>query len=230
MGYAFMNATAPIFRFRVWLIVLLYLSGFLAPWQWLLHSSTSTLWLTASTLLARTGWLDLAAATLTVTNVAFGCLVAGALLRVWGAAYLGHFLVRDSSMHGNRLIASGPYRYLRHPLYLGLWLQGLGISILMPLSGALFFLAAFSALLVLLAITEMRFLAGRASDETEGRPQWGQALVGEVLPIAFTACFAAFAWRYNAHILIKCLLVCYGVSLVLQALLPSAATRAAIPS
>ena len=126
-GLPTMNPTAPIFRFRLWLIPLLYLLGFLAPWQWLLHSSNSTLWLTASTLLARTGWLGLAAATQTVTDVALGCLAIGALLRVWGAAYPGPLLEREASMHGNRLIASGPYRYLQHPLSLGLWLQGLGI-------------------------------------------------------------------------------------------------------
>jgi hypothetical protein len=150
--------------------------------------------------------------------------VAGALLRIWGTAYLGYLLVHDTAMRGNRLITSGPYRYFQHPLYLGLWLQGLGISILMPLSGALFFLVAFSGFLVLLAVTEMRFLAGRVRADVESSPRWGAALVAEVLPTAFTVCFAVFAWRYNAHILIKCLLVCYGISLVLQALLPRSAT------
>jgi hypothetical protein len=28
-----------------------------------------------------------------------------------------------------------------------------------------------------------------------------------------------FAWRYNARILIQCLLICYGVSLVIRAML-----------
>jgi hypothetical protein len=49
------------------------------------------------------------------------------------------------------------------------------------------------------------------------RPHWLQALVAETYPIAFTLCFAIFAWRYNARILIQCLLICYGCSLVIRA-------------
>ncbi len=219
-----MTATPGLFRFRVLLIVLLYLLGFLAPWQWLFHSSNSTLWLTASTWFARSGGLGLATATLTVTSLALGCLLIGALLRIWGTAYLGPLVVRDTAMHGDRLIAAGPYRYFRHPLYLGSWLQGLGISVLMPLSGALFFVAAFSGLLLLLVFGEKRFLAGRLRSDTAKIPQWGAALLAESFAIAFTVCFAVFAWRYNAHILIRCLLICYGLSLVAYALLPRRAS------
>src|ERR1700678_4558526 len=77
-----MNLAALGFRFRVFVFVLLYLLGFWAPWAWQ-SGSRGSLWLAASTWAARTGWLGLADATLAVTLAALGCLVLGAILRVW---------------------------------------------------------------------------------------------------------------------------------------------------
>jgi protein-S-isoprenylcysteine O-methyltransferase Ste14 len=234
-----MSAAALAFRFRVFIFVLLYVLGFLPPWDFS-SGRRSTLWLKASTLLARSGWISLAAATLAVTLAALACLVAGAILRVWGTAYLGSGVMRDSALQGEGLVAAGPYRHLRNPLYLGAWLLALGASILMPLDGALFFLPAFSIFVLLLITTEERFLSaklGTAYQQYRGlvprllprfaagaapataRPHWAQAVLAETYPIAFTLCFTVFAWRYNARVLIQCLLVCYGVSLVIRALI-----------
>ena len=49
-------------------------------------------------------------------------------------------------------------------------------------------------------------------------PRWLQALLAETYPVAITLCFAVLAWRYNARILVQCVLICYGVSLVVRAL------------
>lgn len=224
------------FRFRVPIFLLLYSLGFLAPWGHLIPAWTKgTLWLAASTVLARSGWIGLAAATLTVTIVALGCLAAGAALRVWGTTFLGSAVMRGAALHGDRIVAAGPYRYMRNPLYLGSWLLALAVSILMPPSGALFFLLSTSAFLLFLISAEEGFLSATGGDTyqhylravprllprfTSGatpspaRPLWADALLAELFPISFTVCFAAFAWRYNARILIQCLLVCYGLSLV----------------
>jgi protein-S-isoprenylcysteine O-methyltransferase Ste14 len=233
-----MNAAALAFRFRVFIFVVLYLLGFLPPWDFL-SGSRGTLWLAASTLLARSGWISLAAATLVVTLVSLTCLVMGAILRVWGAAYLGSGVMRGSAMQGDQFVAAGPYRYVRNPLYLGSWLLALGVSILMPLSGAAFFLLAFSIFTLFLISAEERFLSAKQGDvyqqyrrrvprllprmaagsvASSAHAQWVQALLAETYPIAMTLCFAVFAWRYNARILIQCVLVCYGLSLVVRAL------------
>jgi hypothetical protein len=116
----------------------------------------------------------------------------------------------------------------------------LGASILMPLDGALLFLPAFSIFVFLLIATEERFLSAKLGNAYQQyrslvprllprfaagaalapvRPHWVQAVLAETCPIAFTLCFAVFAWRYNARILIQCLLICYGVSLVIRAML-----------
>lgn len=233
-----MTAAALVFRLRVLIFVLLYLLGFLAPWEFR-SGSHGTLWLAASTLLARTGWIGLAAATLAVTIAALASLALGAILRVWGTAYLGSAVMSGLAMQGDVLVAAGPYRYVRNPLYLGSWLLALGVSILMPPGGAAFFLPAFSVFVLFLISAEERFLAAKQGDvyrqylrrvpsllprrKATGAlssvlPQWGPALLAETYSITITLCFAALAWRYNARILIRCVLMCYGLSLVVRAL------------
>jgi protein-S-isoprenylcysteine O-methyltransferase Ste14 len=240
-----MSAAALAFRFRVPIFLLLYGLGFLPPWDYS-SGGLSTLWLAASTLLARSGSISLGSATIAVTVAALVCLAAGAGLRVWGTAYLGSGVMRDSALHGEGLVAAGPYRHLRNPLYLGSWLLALGTSILMPADGALFFLPTFSIFVLLLIATEERFLSAKLGDgyqqyrrlvprwlpriaagagSSDARPHWGQAVLAETYPITFTLCFTALAWRYNARFLMQCLLICYGLSLVARAMIkgPTAA-------
>jgi protein-S-isoprenylcysteine O-methyltransferase Ste14 len=234
-----MNLVALGFRFRVILFVLLYMVGFFPPWDWR-SGSHNSLWLAASTLVARSGWLGLASATLTVTVAALGCLVLGAILRVWGTAYLGSGVMRDTRLRGEAFVAAGPYRYVRNPLYLGAWLLSLGVSILMPPGGAAFFLPAFTLFSLVLISAEERFLSATQGEAYQQycrrvprlfplrmagdaaspvRPRWLQAVLAETYPIGITICFAVFAWRYNARILVRCVLVCYGLSLVVRALM-----------
>jgi protein-S-isoprenylcysteine O-methyltransferase Ste14 len=239
-GLAAMIAAELAFRFRVFIFVLLYLLGFLAPWEFG-RGHPGTLWLTASTLLARSGWISLAAATVAVTLVSLACLVIGTILRVWGTAYLGSGVMRGARMQGDQFVAAGPYRYVRNPLYLGSWLLALGVSVLMPASGAAFFLVAFSIFVLLLISAEERFLSAKQGDVYEQyrqnvarlrprltgggaattpavRAHWVQAFLAETYPVAITLCFGVLAWRYNARILVRCVLICYGVSLVVRAL------------
>ena len=234
-----MNAGTLAFRFRVFIFVLLYVIGFLAPREFR-SGHQGTLWLAASTLLARSGWISVAAATVAVTLVSLACLVVGTILRIWGTAYLGSGVMRGAAMQGEAFVAAGPYRYVRNPLYLGSWLLALGVSVLMPPSGAAFFLVAFSVFVLLLIRAEERFLSAKQGEmyqqyrrrvprlwprfiggnaaTSAARPRWGEALLAETYPVTITLCFAVLAWRYNARILVQCVLICYGVSLVVRAL------------
>ncbi|HEY6766380.1 MAG TPA: hypothetical protein VI386_16605, partial [Candidatus Sulfotelmatobacter sp.] len=107
-----------------------------------------------------------------------------------------------------------------------------------------FFLVAYSVFVLLLIRAEERFLstkqgdvyqqyrqnvprlwprlwtrtAGSQAAPSAARPRWVQALWAETYPVAITLCFAALAWRYNARILVRCVLISYGVSLVVRAL------------
>jgi protein-S-isoprenylcysteine O-methyltransferase len=58
-------------------------------------------------------------------------LLGGGLALRWAAILtLGRFFTPDVAVHqGHRLVASGPYRYLRHPSYTGLLAAFLGLGL-----------------------------------------------------------------------------------------------------
>ncbi|MGB6131423.1 MAG: isoprenylcysteine carboxylmethyltransferase family protein [Acidobacteriaceae bacterium] len=237
-----MKATQFEFRFRVWIAALLYVLGFWAPWtRYGNVAPDTTAWLALSTLLARWGWLPLSQATVLVTSLAIACVFLGSALRIWGTAYLGNSVVHSGAMHAEQVMASGPYRHTRNPLYLGTWIFSIGVAILMPPSGAVFFLLATILFYFRLILGEEDYLTkqqGAAYLEYRQRvprivpsllprlaspgvsPRWLQALLGESYTFAFACCFAVLAWRYEADLLIRCILICFGLSLVTRAFMP----------
>lgn len=239
-----MKATHFEFRFRFVIILLLYVLGFWAPWTWTAGRyapPASTAWLGLSTILAHLGWLNLEAATLLVTGIAILAGLAGAVLRVWGTAYLSASVVHSGAMHGEQIMAAGPYRHVRNPLYLGSFFMAISIAILMPPSGALVFLVLIGLFYLRLILGEEAFLTGQMGEtyleyrnkvprllpslrpripQSPAHPQWGTSLLAEFLPAGWGLCLAALAWRYDPRLLVRCLLVCLGISLVARALLP----------
>jgi len=165
--------------------------------------------------------------------------VAGALLRIWGTAHIGVETMLSRPMVAGQVVASGPYRHVRNPLYLGSLLGFVPMVLLMPLAGAVFATAALCLLYLRLIGGEEAHLAERLGEPyaayrlqvprlvprlrpavpTEGaRPQWLRATAAEFFPVSFTLCFAVLAWRYNAELLMRCVAVCFGASLVVRAL------------
>jgi protein-S-isoprenylcysteine O-methyltransferase Ste14 len=67
---------------------------------------------------------------------------AAALLRTWGTAYLNPEVMVDMQMHTSRLVADGPYRYVRNPLYLGNILLGIGFGLMASRVGFVILVAA----------------------------------------------------------------------------------------
>lgn len=56
--------------------------------------------------------------------------IAGVSLRYWGILHLRHQFTRHVVVRPeDELVSSGPYRYLRHPLYTGLLLIAFGFSL-----------------------------------------------------------------------------------------------------
>lgn len=62
--------------------------------------------------------------------VAIAAVLMGfsSLWRTWGSAYLGADVVNDRRLHTERLVADGPYRFTRNPLYFGNMLMALGLG------------------------------------------------------------------------------------------------------
>jgi len=87
---------------------------------------------------------------------AFGALslTVAAFLRSWGTAYLQADVMRDSHVHTERLLADGPYRYVRNPLYLGNILMAVGVGLMASRIGFLILLFAMTVFVFRLLLRE----------------------------------------------------------------------------
>lgn len=62
---------------------------------------------------------------------AIGLIGGGVALRVWGLIHLRHYFSELIVIRNDhKLITAGPYRYLRHPLHVGLLLQIAGFAVI----------------------------------------------------------------------------------------------------
>lgn len=243
-----MRASVWEYRLRFLLHVVVFVVGFWPFWEPWLGLSTRSTWLVLSAMLARQGWLGFQAATEVLLVVAILFAALGAWLRVWGAAYVGAGVVQSPSMHGQAMLADGPYRRTRNPLYLGTLLHTMGVSLLMPPAGAIFAIAAIWILQVRLALAEEPFLEARFGqpylDYKAGVPQflpsprplvpagkahahWLQAILGESYMLGVVITLAGFGWSFNSLPLLRGILISLGISLVLRAFLPGVARKTA---
>jgi len=66
-----------------------------------------------------------------------GVVTMGAFIRSWAESYLHSSIVHDAALHGEHLVADGPYRRVRNPLYLGNLFLAVGLGFLASRSGFL---------------------------------------------------------------------------------------------
>jgi protein-S-isoprenylcysteine O-methyltransferase Ste14 len=236
-----MKATAFEFRFRMLIVLAVTALSFWAPWiQFLgIGSGRSLLeWLALQ--LSRTGIVSFTVAVPLV--IVTGALIAGtgAALRICGTAYLGSEIVKHQQMQAAGIMADGPYRYLRNPLYLGLWLVCVATAFLMPVTGALVSIILLGIFIYRLTLGEEAFLTPRLGDSYQtylravprliprlcasippagSKPRWGQALIYEMYPIGIFLILACVSWSYNNQLMLQALLVAFGLALVGRALL-----------
>ena len=236
-----MKATALEFRFRFLILIVIYLLGFVAPWDQWLHLDTIRTWQLIASWPTRAGWLSFNTATIVV--LVFGIIWAlkGAILRTWATAYLGPSIVQDKAMHGEGVVAAGPYRHLLNPLYLGTLLHTLALALLMPPSGAIFCIVAVFLFQLRLIGGEESFLTAKLGEPylayrakvpslfpaitprvpaSTLEPNWPTAFLGEIYMWGVVITFAFFGWRYNSMLLIKGVLISLGASLIIRAFLP----------
>jgi len=245
-----MKASNFEFRFRVWIMAALVTLGFFAPWiefapDWLHVGTRTSAWL----------WLgfELGGLGLTATS---GIVLATALMiavaamavwiRVWGTAYLGNYTVQNAEMRAGEVLADGPFRHVRNPLYIGTFLTIGSICVLMPISGALVTVVLLSVFLFRLILGEEAFLTSRLGEPYTAyckavprlipslrarvaaggrKPQWGSAVLGEILPVGVLVSFAALSWQYDSRLLMRAVLISFGISLVTRALISKPALK-----
>jgi len=137
-----------------------------------------------------------------------------ASFRTWAAAYLQSNTVQDPAMHLDAIVADGPYRHVRNPLYLGAILLACGLALLTTWQGFLIItigLTIFMLRLTGLEESKLEVTLGesyRAFCRSVPRlwpslkprlpsggiaPRWSQAIFGELHMWGFFAGMAAFA-------------------------------------
>jgi protein-S-isoprenylcysteine O-methyltransferase Ste14 len=233
------------FRLRVVIMVLVITMGFWSPWiEWWGIGSRVTLLMWLALELARTGLVSFSVATPLVIVLASLTAWKGAVLRVWGTAFLGNRTVAHGEMQAGRVLVDGPYRFVRNPLYLGSWCMFAAMAFLMPVSGALFAMVLLTVFLVRLILGEEAFLQGQLGEPyteylhmvprlfpslrgiprnwakpSTSRPQWGRAMIAEINPIGVFLILAVLSWNYDHQLMVQAILVCFGLSIVVRALL-----------
>jgi len=154
-------------------------------------------------------------------------------------------------MHGESVVAVGPYRYLRNPLYLGVFIHTFALALLMPPSGAIFCILAVGLFQLRLISGEESFLTAKLGEPYRAycakvprivpaltprvpaspiQPKWPTAFLGEIYMWGVVVTFAIFGWRYNSILLIKGIIISLGVSLVVRGLVLGARSKAKNPS
>lgn len=244
-----MRASSIEFRLRVVILFAIILLGFFAPWIETLGigQRISLLeWLALE--LSRLGLVSFAAATPIV--IVFATIVAtlGAFLRVWGTAYLNPRIVNGLDMNAGDVIASGPYRYVRNPLYLGSFFMITAIAFAMPASGALVALPLIAFFLLRLILGEEAFLISKIGEPYQAylravprlfprlrttlptssqKPRWLHSVIAEINAIGVLLITAILSWRYDNGLTTRAFLISFGLSLILRALVPAQAHAAA---
>jgi protein-S-isoprenylcysteine O-methyltransferase Ste14 len=210
------RATQAEFRHRFWFIGSIFFVGFGLYFVDDRNSVQRAL-----------GWLaprvaadDVAARRAMRIIVLAGAAIAalGAALRTWAAAWLRADVVHDPSLHSERLVAEGPYRHVRNPLYVGLMLLDVGMLPLASALGAAWMLVAMSVFTLRLVGREEAALLAEQGEPFRryleavprfvpslrprvpaagGRPQWGRAVLGELFIWAMVAGLVVFAFSFD---------------------------------
>jgi protein-S-isoprenylcysteine O-methyltransferase Ste14 len=237
-----MRASAIEFRLRMLIMTTIVVLGFWSPWieKFDMGKRISLLeWLALQ--LSRAGILSFTYATPAV--IVLGSLIAsaGMVLRIWGTAYLGYGIVHHGQMQAGAVMADGPYRYVRNPLYLGGWCMLAAMALVMPPTGALFAMVLLTVFLLRLILAEEAFLTVqlgepyreylqavprliprlRGSLPAAGhKPHWLTAVITELNSVGVFVTLAVLSWWYDNELMLKAILVSFGVSLVVRALVP----------
>ena len=211
-----MKATDFEFRRRALLISLIYTLGF---WAYAIDHKNLALAIVNKTVGAHSPHAHL----LIRLFFAFATVlvVFAALIRTWGAAYLRANVVHDAKLHSGVLVADGPFRYVRNPLYLDGFVSAFGIGLTTSRLGAIVIVVGLTLLYLRLAGREEAELEKQHGDRFreycrrvprlwpsltprvragDAHPQWGQAFRGEAFIWGFALAIGVFAVTQNGRL------------------------------
>lgn len=141
-------------------------------------------------------------------------LVCAALIRTWGSSYLQAEIVYASKVKTESLVADGPYRFVRNPLYFANVLMAVGLGAMMSRLGLLVAIVLMVVFCYRLILREEADLAAAQGEDyaryrkavprlfpspwpripsAQHRARWGAGLRAELWYWGFPASVAAFA-------------------------------------
>jgi protein-S-isoprenylcysteine O-methyltransferase Ste14 len=163
--------------------------------------------------------------------------VLAAAIRTWATAYIRPEVMVDGALHTHTVVAEGPYRFVRNPLYLGTNLLALGYSVMASRWGAVLLVAGvflFNYRIILREERELtlaqgenyeRFrravprlwpslrpwVVGSVTVGSERNPNWGAGLLGEMFFWGLALALLVFAITFNIRAYFLALGLSFGV-------------------
>lgn len=214
-----MRATSFEFKYRFWIFGLIFFVGFLLysvdpvnAGQAILHAFAPAVHPNSA---VGGDWLRL------IFGVATLLIAGASFYRTWATAYLHAEIVHDMRQHSDRVVADGPYRYTRNPLYFANIFLALGVGLMASRPGLVFMVVGmvfFNYRLILREEASLiasqgesyaRYLAAvprllpslRPCLQSSGAPpRWGQAFLGESMFWMFAFGSLVFAITLNMKI------------------------------
>ncbi len=136
-----------------------------------------------------------------------------ALIRTWAGAYLHSSVIHDAALHGESLVADGPYRHVRNPLYLGNIFLATGVGFLASRSGFVFIVLTNLIIVYRLLLREEATLLASQGERyrryyaavprlwpslaprvpaSGAKPNWADGFTGELMMWSAAAAMAVF--------------------------------------
>lgn len=164
--------------------------------------------------------------------------ISAAAVRTWGTAYLNPEVMVDMRLHTGRLVADGPYRFLRNPLYFGNIVLAIGFGLMASRVGMLILIGGTFIFDYRLVLREEREIRGSQGESYRAycnavprllpawrpklpsggaRPNWSGGLLGEAFMWVLAASVVAFAISLQQSIFFAVLMAAflvYGVCYV----------------
>ncbi|HJT46447.1 MAG TPA: isoprenylcysteine carboxylmethyltransferase family protein [Chthoniobacterales bacterium] len=214
-----MRATESEFKHRFWIIMAIYFAGFALSG---VDRTSFIFWLRRLIAPSISGGTPEAEMFARIAIGAGALLVfLAAAIRTWGAAYLRTDVVHDTSQHSDILVADGPFRYVRNPLYFANLPMATGIGILASRAGFILIVLANWIFVYRLIFREEESLRANQGEPylrycravprfwpslkprvSAGNlePQWKQAFAGETFVWLFGVAELAIAFTLNPTI------------------------------
>jgi hypothetical protein len=136
-----------------------------------------------------------------------------ALIRTWAGSYLHSSIIHDGALHGEQLVADGPYRYVRNPLYLGNLFLAIGVAALASRTGFVVIVVGMALVVYRLILREEALLLAMQGESyrryydavprlwpaltprvpaSGAKPNWRDGFSGELMMWAAAAAMAVF--------------------------------------